>query len=201
MRPYTIEEHWEAGVRASMLRPRLMWSSISPAQPAIRPKRKAVKAALSRASSENAPERQRCQCVFESNAAMTASMFTQKALGVTPRPSSPFSSAQTSRRSVRQRIPAILSFLSVYRSAIATFAGSCCRRSDAYVSSCRKIRLRGGAEGPRAPMQRGLLLVAHSSSRVRKQTGRKRGNFNLDETESGIYRSKAASWTDGTPIA
>ena len=142
MRPYTIEEHWEAGVRASMLRPRLMWSSISPAQPAIRPKRKAVKAALSRASSENAPERQRCQCVFESNAAMTASMFAQKALGVTPRPSSPFSSAQTRRRSVRQRIPAILSFLSVYRSAIATFAGSCCRRSDACVSSCRKIRLR-----------------------------------------------------------
>ena len=110
MRPYTIEEHWEAGVRASMLRPRLMWSSISPAQPAIRPKRKAVKAALSRASSENAPERQRCQCVFESNAAMTASMFAQKALGVTPRPSSPFSSAQTSRRSVRQRIPAIFLF-------------------------------------------------------------------------------------------
>jgi hypothetical protein len=31
----------------------------------------------SRASSENAPERQRCQCVFESNAAMTAPMVTK----------------------------------------------------------------------------------------------------------------------------
>ena len=49
--------HWDAGVRVSMLRPRLMWSSISPAQPTIRPNRKAVKAALSRAADEKAPER------------------------------------------------------------------------------------------------------------------------------------------------
>jgi len=36
-------------------------------------------------------------------------------------------------------------------------------------------------------------LVARSLSRVGKQTGRKRGNFNLDEMESEIYRSKPVS--------
>ena len=41
--------HWDWGARVSMLRPRLMWSSISAAQPIIRPYRKTVKAAVSSA--------------------------------------------------------------------------------------------------------------------------------------------------------
>jgi hypothetical protein len=44
-----------------------------------------------------------------------------------------------------------------------------------------------------ARLRRGPLLIARSLSRVGKQTGRKPGNFNLDEAESEIYRSKPVS--------
>jgi hypothetical protein len=46
-------------------------------------------------------------------------------------------------------------------------------------------------EGARAPATRSA--IDRSLSRVGKQTGRKPGNFNLDEAESEIYRSKPVS--------
>ena len=68
-----------------MLRPRLMVVvDLAGAADHASEKESCKGGALKGFPPENAPERQRCQCVFESNAAMTAPMFTEKSFGVTP---------------------------------------------------------------------------------------------------------------------